>query len=1070
MANITQTISSLTTGISQQPDEQKIPGQVKNMVNAVPDVVQGLLKRPAGKFVASLSDGSKNSSADGKWFHYYRDENEQYIGQIHRDGTVRMWDCLTGAEKTIEKSTSTQTTSSNATYTRTNTGFITITLSSHGFSSGEVVQLDFTSGAATDGFYTVYRAVNDNTFQVTDSTSATTSGNVTVKHNYLMHVGDEDIQTLTLNDFTYLNNRTKTVVMDDTIVEPDINFGKEIFIELKSISYAKQYAVNIFDTTDTTELTTATRINVELLKSSNNYCNSADGGMLGNGSDRSARTNDGNVRCDDTAGDSRDAYAPNVGTRIFDVEDGGSLTDVAVHDTHTYNVNVFDSANQDVSTLTGNAARSPKNLYFRIATTGQSVPYTTGSGSSQETTYQARYTTTYDLLHGGEGWKKNDYFYVWMKDAYYKVTVEEISTSKVQANLALVRPNPTPFDNETTITAESVLGDIRTAIIAGGNISDSDITTIGNGLHIKRTSTFNASTPVGQLLNVVAGKVNDVGDLPTQCKNGMVVEVVNSAAEEDNYFVKFLGNSGRDGEGVWEECAKPGRKIRLKRSSMPHLLIRTANGQFRLTELDGSTYSIGGDVQPEVPVWDDAGVGDETTNPEPSFVGKTVNKLLFFRNRFCILADEYIVMSRPGDFTNFFAKSAIQFVASDPIDIAASSKYPAVLFDGIQTNTGLVLFSKNQQFMVTTDSDVFSPQTAKINTLSTYNFNVATNPVSLGTTIGFLDNAGKFSRFFEMTQVQREGEPNIIEQSAVVPKLFENDLDLISNSRENQIIFFSEENSSTLYGYRYFDQITERKLASWFKWTLTGSIQYHCIQDDSLYVVVKNNNKDQLLKYAIKLDSNSPTVSEYRVHLDHVREVSNWSYNPTTKKSTSARTNSQFIGLESSNQLALYDNSNNSSGTQNIGRYAKVTINGNNYEVDGDWRNENFLMGYLFTMEVELPTLYYVTKSGEQFKADTRSNTIIHRVKLGFGPVGVYETKLKRLGKMDYNEEFEITAADVYLANTAGIVNDEVIRTVPVYDRNINTTLTLKSTHPAPATIHNVTWEGVLNNNFYQSV
>ena len=1033
MANITQTISSLTTGISQQPDEQKIPGQVKNMVNAVPDVVQGLLKRPAGKFVASLSDGTnsdgstrnKLSSADGKWFHYYRDESEQYIGQIFKDGTVRMWACV------------------------------------------DVIVNGSTIHSAGDEI-NVVNGIGNNT--------------------YLTHTGDEDIQTLTLNDFTYINNRTKTVEMDTTI-EPDINFGKEVFIELKSISYAKQYAVNIFNSNDPADLitlTTATRINVELLKSSNNYCNSADGGMLGNGSDRSSRTNDGNVRCDDTAGDSRDAYAPNVGTRIFDVEDGGSLTDVAVHDTHTYNVNVLaggtsGTGTTDVSTLTGTSARSPKNLYFRIATTGQSVPYTTGSGSSQETTYQARYTTTYDLLHGGEGWEKNDYFYVWMKDAYYKVTVEEISTSKVQANLALVRPNPTPFDNETTITAESVLGDIRTAIIADNNIPDSEITTIGNGLHIKRSTTFNASTPVGQLLNVVAGKVNDVGDLPNQCKHGMVVEVVNSAADEDNYFVKFIGrlkNGGNedndadylDGEGTWEECAKPGRKIRLKRSTMPVLLIRTADGNFRLTELDGSTYSISGVAQPAVPKWDDALVGDDITNKEPSFVDKHINKLMFFRNRFCILADEYIVMSRPGDFTNFFAKSAIQFVASDPIDIAASSEYPAVLYDGIQTNTGLVLFSKNQQFMVTTDSDVFSPQTAKINALSTYNFNFTTNPISLGTTIGFLDNAGKFSRFFEMTQVQREGEPIIIEQSAVVPKLFEKDLDLISNSRENSIILFSEENSSTLYGYRYFDQINERKLASWFKWTLTGNIQYHCVQDDALYVVVRNNSKDQLLKYAIKLDSSSATVAEYRVHLDHLRETSGWTYSSTTQKSTKAKTDAQFIGLESTNQLAVYDNSNNSSGTQNLGRYAKVTINGNNYEVDGDWSGENFLIGYLFTMEVELPTFYYVTKVGEQFKADTRSNTIIHRVKLGFGPVGVYQTTLKRLGRIDYIEDFEITAADSYIANTAGIVNDEVLRTVPIYDRNTNSTLTLKSTHPAPATIHNLTWEGVLNNNFYQSV
>ena len=111
MANITQTIPALTAGISQQPDEQKIPGQVKNMVNALPDVTQGLLKRPGGKFVASLSDGTNNSYSTGKWFHYYRDENEQYIGQIIRrknsdgsshadDGKVRMWDCLTAVSYT----------------------------------------------------------------------------------------------------------------------------------------------------------------------------------------------------------------------------------------------------------------------------------------------------------------------------------------------------------------------------------------------------------------------------------------------------------------------------------------------------------------------------------------------------------------------------------------------------------------------------------------------------------------------------------------------------------------------------------------------------------------------------------------------------------------------------------------------------------------------------------------------------------------------------------------------------------------------------------------------------------
>ena len=88
-----------------------------------------------------------------------------------------------------------------------------------------------------------------------------------------------------------------------------------------------------------------------------------------------------------------------------------------------------------------------------------------------------------------------------------------------------------------------------------------------------------------------------------------------------------------------------------------------------------------------------------------------------------------------------------------------------------------------------------------------------------------------------------------------------------------------------MYGYRYFDQITERRLAAWFKWTLTGTIQYHCMQDDNLFAVVRNNNKDQLLKYSIN-GSNTFALAENRVHLDHLMSTSGWTYNATTGKST----------------------------------------------------------------------------------------------------------------------------------------------------------------------------------------
>ena len=430
-------------------------------------------------------------------------------------------------------------------------------------------------------------------------------------------------------------------------------------------------------------------------------------------------------------------------------------------------------------------------------------------------------------------------------------------------------------------------------------------------------------------------------------------------------------------------------------------------------------------------------------------------------------------MSRPGDFTNFFAKSAIQLIASDPIDIAASSEYPAILYDGIQVNTGLILFSKNQQFMLTTDSDTFSPTTAKINSLSTYNFNFKTNPISLGTTIGFLDNAGKHSRFFEMAQVQREGEPQVIEQSAVVSTLFENDLALISNSRENSIILFSENDQSTLYGYRYFDQITERKLASWFRWTLPGTIKYHCMQDDALFVVMENGSSRELLKFSIRMDSNTVALNDDRVHLDYLMEIPTLTsgnptvtYNSATNKSTFAKPS----GLNGVGQIAAYDIDDPNNPALKIGNYAEVTVNGSNLEITGDWTGQDFYIGYLYTMSITVPTLYYVTKTGENFRADTRANTIIHRVKLGFGPIGIYETVLSRIGRSDYTELFEVTPANQVLANTTGVFDDNILRTVPIYDRNINATLIIKSTHPAPANFHTLTWEGVLKNNFYQRV
>ena len=1008
MTSITQTIPTYHTGISQQPDPLKLPGQVTVAQNVLPDITEGLMKRPGGRLVDSLSDhstASNNAVTNGRWFSYYRDESEQYLGQIARDGTVRIW--TVGAQ----------------------------TVAGITYPAGSPMAVIWNSTATQSAL-----------------------------KGYLEHSADDDLQTLTLNDYTYVSNRaayeddgttdhTKTTVAMTATTAP--TRPPEAYIQLRKISYASAYSINLYDNDVETTITTATRIKITRTYDSANGCES--GGALAS----SGTLPNGGYYCN--TGAPRDSYCPNVDTQIFTVNYGGDGDASEANDTaHTYSGNV-----------NGGTPSDRKNLYFRIVTIGQSVPE---GGNATNPDYRCRYTTTHDLLYGGDGWVTGDYFYVWMKNAQYKVEIMEHSTAKVKANLAAARPTPTPFDNETVITAESILGDIEEAIVAGGNFTDANITQVGSGLYITRASgDFNISTPDTGLLQVMTDEVNTVEDLPTQCKHGYIVKITNSVEEEDDWYVQFKGKGDKDGAGVWEECPEPGRPIEFDKGTMPLQIIRKQDdGSGTATGTANKLY-----FEVDQIAWENALVGDQNTNGNPSFVGKKINKMVFFRNRLVFFADENVILSHAGKFFNWWNKTALTFTNTDPIDLSCSSDKPAVIYDAIAVNTGLVMFTKTQQFMLTTDSDILSPNTAKINSLSNYNFNSQTNAISLGTTIGWLDNAGKYSRFWEMQRTMREGEPDVVEQSKIVSKLFNKDLRFISNSRENGVIFFSEANSSTLYCYRYFATSDKRIQQAWFTWVLPGSIQHHSVLDDSLYVVVRNNSKDALLRYDIKLHSDSRTVVDdrdttdvsdditYRIHLDNSKVItaSQLGYSTTTGRTGFTKPD----GFESDKQLAVYCHSSGN----DVGRYAEASVVGNpgnyNIEFDGDWTGQDLIVGYLFDYEVQFPTIYVTKSAEEKSRSDTQGSLVVHRVKLNLGNAGLYQTLIERTGKDPYTETWEPAIADNYNANAVDFV-ESVTQTIPTYEKNTNLTLTLKSTHPAPATLHSMSWEGDYTNKYYQRV
>ena len=846
-----------------------------------------------------------------------------------------------------------------------------------------------------------------------------TGGQVAIQ-NYLTTANPENLQFLTINDTTFVNNRdttnSNTAVghTGTTETTPDTHFG---FLELLRTENGRQYGINLHgNNSQATTITRATRVKIE-----SDTLDESDG----------------------------TGHCPGIGTQVFSIDQG-----------------------------------SKKNLIFRINTLGQqgvSPNYSASSDGPDGDNYRCSYNREVVLLHGGEGWTTGDTVTVTLDSASqnfnYTIRVEDHESTTVNATVntssngdGVIRPEPTPFDADTAVTADTIIGGILADLPSG--ITGKHI---GNGIYFSSSNPFQLEVVEDDLMRSFQSSVNDVQNLPNQCKDGYIVKVSNALrAEEDDYYLRFDGQNDKDGSGSWSECAAPG--IAKTLTGMPLVIQRTGITN-QGTSSEVATFTI------KQFTYQDRRVGDDTTNPFPSFIQTSdglpksssntfvgrINKVLFFRNRLALLSGENVITSRPGTLgkPDFFIETALTISASDPIDISAASMFPSELFDGIETNTGLVVFSTNQQFLLASDDTVLNPDTAKLRSISTFNYNADTPPISLGTTIAYLDNSGKFSRFNEMANIRREGEPAIVEVSKVVPTLLPKDVDLLTNSRENSMILMGKTGSDIVFGYKYFQVSEQRQQAAWFKWKLNNPLIYHFIINDEYFFL----DSDYYLQ-SIKLvqTENDPSIiqdeTEFLLHVDNHTTISGGNFDPATNTTTFSGVGWLNSVTTPNHDLVIIDTNNTAS---RVGRYAKPTASGTTLTVVGNWSSATLVIGYVYPYEVKFPRFYPSTVIQGKPRADVNSSLVLHRLRIHFGKIGLYETTLKRVGKSDYTEVYESTQLDEYDVSDAPYL-DEFIQTIPVYERNTNVDVILRSSHPAPATLRALSWEGDYTTRYYKRV
>tara|TARA_R100001163_G_scaffold65758_1_gene64556 strand:+ start:120 stop:686 length:567 start_codon:yes stop_codon:yes gene_type:complete len=83
---------------------------------------------------------------------------------------------------------------------------VTITITQHGVAIGDVLTIDYTSGSATDGTFTVSNVTSDDVFTVTAASSASNSGNVSITLSGAgQFVCDSWVKTIPYNNRATIN-------------------------------------------------------------------------------------------------------------------------------------------------------------------------------------------------------------------------------------------------------------------------------------------------------------------------------------------------------------------------------------------------------------------------------------------------------------------------------------------------------------------------------------------------------------------------------------------------------------------------------------------------------------------------------------------------------------------------------------------------------------------------------------------------------------------------------------------------------------------------------------------------
>jgi hypothetical protein len=605
---------------------------------------------------------------------------------------------------------------------------------------------------------------------------------------------------------------------------------------------------------------------------------------------------------------------------------------------------------------------------------------------------------------------------IWVRQGGYGITYSCVVDGVVAS---YTTNNTDPDTLDTVFIAQQLFNDLN---------GHTNITVSRSGSTLSVKSTDGLDFPVvvsdglsGNGLVLVKKKVQRFSDLPADGGSfPLTIEITGEPSSGfDNYYVQYV-DSDDEGTttGVWLETIKGGDTIGLDSNTMPHALIRESDGTFTFKRVG----------------WENRKVGDIDSNPMPSFVGKSISDIFFFRNRLGFVADDSVVFSRSdGDFFNFFRTTVTQVLDTDAIDYFISTDKPSYIKHAVPFNETLLFFSIKTQFQLGAAA-VLTPSTVSINVTTQLDCSPRIKPVGAGKFVYFGNSKGKTSeiREYYVDGITETSDANDV--TANVPKFVPGNLSKIAASGSDSLLLaLSDDVRNEVYTYKYyFAENTQKLQSAWSKWVFSADdviLDVSFVDSEVILTTVRNG---VIVVESLSVeDSITEEGWPIDVHLDRrwntVGLITNPAYSPPMTPyfspiydSINNETTFRFpniIGYDANDALQILSNG---TGDIKIGVIAQIKsvslvsmpppiaaawggVQAVEVKIKNNWSNETFTWGLTFTMRYRFSEFYLRSSSGGSSPtAMTLCRLQLRKMEIQYSDSGYFKVLVTPQGRDTY--------------------------------------------------------------------